>query len=43
MLAAAAMLLPLVVLTAPPAVAAEWGIAKTEVSSGPYEPGDTVQ
>ncbi|MFJ3404454.1 DUF5979 domain-containing protein [Promicromonospora sp. NPDC090134] len=42
-LGALAMVLPLVLLTAPSAAAAEWGIAKTEVSSGPYEPGDTVQ
>ncbi|MFD7307929.1 DUF5979 domain-containing protein [Promicromonospora sp. NPDC059942] len=42
-LGVAAMLLPLVLLTAPSAAAAEWGIAKSELSSGPYEPGDTVQ
>lgn len=37
------MLLPVLLLTAPAAVAAEWGISKTEVSSGPYEPGDDIQ
>jgi len=35
--------LPLALVPVLPASAATWGIAKTEVSSGPYEPGDDVQ
>ncbi|MFI2489030.1 DUF5979 domain-containing protein [Promicromonospora kroppenstedtii] len=42
-LGAASLLLPLAILTASPAAAAQWGISKTEVSTGPYEPGDNVQ
>lgn len=42
-LGATAVLLPLALMTAPPAAAAQWGISKDEVSSGPYEPGDEVQ
>ncbi|MEN0130644.1 MAG: hypothetical protein AAGC49_14460, partial [Brevundimonas sp.] len=34
---------PLAVLPASPAFAASWGIQKVELSTGPYEPGDTVQ
>ena len=43
--AAAALLLavPLAVVSAAPASAASWGIQKVELSTGPYEPDDTVQ
>ncbi|WP_275001556.1 DUF5979 domain-containing protein [Promicromonospora iranensis] len=42
-LGATAVLLPLALITAPPASAVQWGISKEEVSSGPYGPGDEVQ
>ncbi|NKY38074.1 DUF5979 domain-containing protein [Cellulomonas septica] len=42
-LAALALVLPTLVVAALPAAAADWGIQKVEVSSGPYQPGDQVQ
>ncbi|MFC8922945.1 DUF5979 domain-containing protein [Cellulosimicrobium sp. NPDC057127] len=42
-LGAAALALPLALVPAAPAAAASWGIQKTEVSVGPYEPGEDVQ
>ncbi|MFJ2297625.1 DUF5979 domain-containing protein [Oerskovia paurometabola] len=40
---AALLALPLALVPAIPAAAADWGISKQEVPGGPYEPGDTVQ
>lgn len=41
--AAAILAMPIALLPATTAAAAEWGISKQEVSSGPYEPGQNVQ
>ncbi|MDM7832106.1 DUF5979 domain-containing protein [Cellulomonas edaphi] len=41
--AAALIAVPLVVVPALPAAAADWGIQKVEISQGPYQPGDQVQ
>src|SRR6478736_2264604 len=35
--------LPLVLVPTVPAAAADWQIVKTEISTGPYQPGQNVQ
>ncbi|WP_166844074.1 DUF5979 domain-containing protein [Isoptericola sp. BMS4] len=43
MLGAAALALPMVMVPATTASAADWQIQKAEISSGPYQPGQNVQ
>ncbi|OLT53180.1 hypothetical protein [Cellulosimicrobium sp. CUA-896] len=42
-LGSALLALPLALVPAAPAAAATWGIQKTEISTGPYQPGQDVQ